>query len=172
MTNKWIPVTLVLILLLSALSLIACGSDGDKENESEGAGQTAPEPTETAEPETSEETHQDQPASGDLPWDELPVFPKADLESQEECPAKWAECDLCEHRAYVTEESPEAVCPLIADGMSEKGWFKLMYQFYPEGSCMGTWMADESDTRVLMNAAQRRSDKKTFIAITMGQECP
>ena len=53
-----------------------------------------------------------------------------------------------------------------------KGWDKLVYQAYPEGSCMGTWMADDGHTRVLMNIAEGQGDNKTFIAITMGEGCP
>lgn len=147
-------------LLFSFTGLIACGSDTVNEKENEKLVQ-----------ETPENMSQGQ-LTDEFTWDNIPVYPGATLESTDECAAKWAECEKCEYRIYVTDEDPADVCPFYKDKMLDMGWVKLVYQFYPEGSCLGTYNSADGNTRVFMNVAQRRSDKKTFIAITMGQSCP
>jgi len=103
-------------------------------------------------------------------WESVPIYQGSTLESTKDCPGKWAKCETCEHRIYVTDEVPADVCSFFKDEMLKRGWMKLTYQFYPEGSCLATWMKD--DTRVIFNAANRRSDNKTFIAITLGKGYP
>ncbi len=147
-------------LLFSFIGLIACGSDAGNEKENEKLMQ-----------ETAENMSQDQ-LSDEFTWDNIPVYPGATLESTDDCAAKWADCEKCEHRVYVTADNPADLCPYYKDRMLEMGWVKLVYQFYPEGSCLGTYNSADGNTRVFLNIAQRRSDKKTFIAITMGQDCP
>ena len=94
------------------------------------------------------------------------------MESTGECPPQWAKCEICEHRAYVTEDALETVCSFYKEGMPGKDWDKIVFQSYPEGSCIGTWLSSDSETRVLMNIGKRRGDKKTYIGITMGKKCP
>lgn len=147
-------------LLLCSIGLIACGSDTGNEKENEKLVQDNP-----------ESMSKDQ-LRNEFTWENIPVYPGAALESTDDCPAKWAECEKCEHHVYVTEEDPAEVCSFYKDRMLEIGWVKLVYQFYPEGSCLGTYNSADGNIRVFMNVAQRRSDKKTFIAITMGQSCP
>jgi hypothetical protein len=167
--KKWLSMTVVLVLLLSSVSLVACSSGGADEKDTETTEQTALEPTAQS---TPADTPQDQPPSGDLSWDDIPVYPGADLEGSEECAPQWADCESCELRIHVTGDSPEVVCSFYEEGMPDKGWDELVYQSYPEGSCLGTWMAGDSDPRVLMNIAQRRDDEKTVISITLGKGCP
>ena len=147
-------------LLIFAIGLTACGNDTGEGSENENLVQ-----------EKSNNTSRDQ-ISEEFSWDNIPVYPEAKLESTNDCAAKWAECEKCEHRVYVTTDNPEDVCLYYKAKMLELGWVKLVYQFYPEGSCLGTYNSADGITRVFMNIAQRRSDKKTFIAITMGQDCP
>jgi len=147
-------------LLFCSIGFIACGSNAGDEKEDEKLAQ-----------ETLENMSQDQ-LSDEFTWDNISVYPGATLESTYDCPAKWAECEKCEHRVYVTDNHPEDVCPFYKDKMLEMGWVKLVYQFYPESSCLGTYNSADGNTRVFMNVAQRRSDRKTFITITMGQGCP
>ena len=147
-------------LLFSFTGLIACGSDTGNEKENKKLVQ-----------ETPENMSQGQ-LTDEFTWDNIPVYPGAILESTDDCAAKWAECEKCEHRVYVTDEDPADVCSFYKDKMLDMGWVKLVYQCYPEGSCLGTYNSADGNTRVFMNVAQRRSDKKTFIAITMGQSCP
>jgi len=147
-------------LLLSLFVFIACGNDASNEKENEKLVQ-----------ETTENMSKDQ-LSDQFTWDNIPDYPGATLESTEDCPAKWAECEKCEHKLFVTDDDPADVCQFYKDKMLEMGWVKIVYQFYPEGSCLGTYNSNDGNTRVFMNVAQRRSDNKTFIAITMGQSCP
>jgi len=148
--------------LLIITAMFACG--GDAEND---------EATEIDNTVKNDETkNEDQSTSGTFSWDNIPVYTGAVLESTEDCPAKWAECEICEHRIYVTDDDPTDVCNFYKEAMQKKGWKKIVFQMYPEGSCMGSWLSADSNVRVFFNAAQRRSDKKTFIAITMGINCP
>lgn len=156
---------LKLILFIVSLSLIACGSEADRN--------TKENPTEKELLEnTQNDDNQNQNISGDLNWDDIPIYPGSVLEKTTNCPGKWKDCGECEHRIYVVEKNTEDVCTFFKDGMKENGWFKLVYQFYPEGSCMGAWKMLDTDVRVLMNIAKGGNDNKTFIAITLGKECP
>jgi hypothetical protein len=150
------------VFLLIIIAIFSCG--GEVENK---------EVTELDKPEAIEKVkNENRSTSGIFSWDNIRVYKGAILESTEDCPAKWAECEKCEHRVYVTDDDPKDVCDFYKDEMKENGWNKIVFQIYPEGSCMGSWLSADSDTRVFLNAAQRRSDNKTFIAITMGNNCP
>ena len=161
-------IILFLGLSLICLSFVACGGGADEEEKSEAA-QVTSLPQEQAQP---MEKEQDQPSEGTFSWDNIPAYPGAVLESTGDCPAKWAECEVCEHRTYVTDDTPQAVCSFFEEGMPAKGWSKIVFQSYPEGSCMGTWMSGDSDTRVLMTIGKGGGQNKTFISITMGKKCP
>ena len=100
--------------------------------------------------------------SGALPWDKLPVYPGSGSEVMESCPPQWEACEICEHRIYATSDVPEEVCSFYESGMSQSGWDKLVYQSYPEGSCMGSWMADMGDSsgpRLLMAIGRDQGDR-------------
>lgn len=148
------------ILFLSSIFLITCGGNTGDEIEDKNLSQDKPKNIE------QEQT------SDEFSWDNIPVYPGATLEGTEDCPAKWATCDKCEHRIYATNDDPADVCQFYKDKMIEMGWIKIVYQFYPEGSCLGTYNSTDGRTRVFISAGQRRSDEKTFVAITMGQDCP
>jgi hypothetical protein len=162
--KKFVSLMLVLALLLSSVGLVACGSNGDEKDVAEGNGQPTPADTSPGES-----------ASGDLPWDDIPVYPGSSLETSGPGPVQWQECKACQNLTYVTEDSPEDVCDFYKDKMSAQGWDKLLFQAYPEGACTGTWMTDMGDTsgpRVLMSIGKRASDKKTFASIILGTGCP
>lgn len=69
------------------------------------------------------------------------------MESTGECPPQWAKCEICEHRAYVTEDAPETVCSFYKEGIPGKDWDKIVFQSYPEGSCIGTWLSSDFETK-------------------------
>jgi len=181
---------IVTILVLVTLSCSFLGGGGEEGTEAthpptEPAGEA---PTSQPEATTPPEEEAELPPSteatpapsgdavdlGDFSWDNIPVYPGADLETSEPCPPQWEDCEVCENRVYVTQDDTESVCSFYEDGMPENGWDKLVYQSYPEGSCMGTWMAelgDASGPRVLMGIGKGQGDK-TIIGITMGTGCP
>lgn len=175
--TKSLTLVLLLALLLTSMTLAACGGDSDDETAPEA---TATQPEEmTSEPTeqpTPEDTQQEQPTSGDLSWDDIPIYSGAESESTDECAAKWQECDMCEHRVYMTDASPEDVCSFYEEELPALGWDKLVYQFYPEGSCMGTWMEDMGDSsgpRLFIEVGHPSGNTDTtFVAITMGEGCP
>lgn len=184
--KKLVVIILTLMLLPCCVSLVACG-DGEKQGETAGATPTSqPTPTAMAEATakppiaaTATAGQSATPAStgeGHLPWDDIPVYPGAELELSEECPPQWQQCETCERRVYTTDASPEGVCEFYKNEMPKRGWDKIVYQFWPEGSCTGTWMAemgDDSGPRVLLGIGQRsRTDETTSIGVTMGVGCP
>jgi len=149
-------------ILLSCTVMFSCGGDADNGDK-----------TDTDRLKSSEQTNIEDPSiSESFSWDNIPVYAGAVLESTTDCAAKWAECEKCEHRIYVTDDDPKVVCTFYKKVMEKKGWNKIVYQAYPEGSCLGTWLSADSETRVFLNVAQRRSDRKIFVAITMGKGCP
>jgi hypothetical protein len=103
-------------------------------------------------------------------WLDFPVYKNAVLEETKECPGKWSDCGKCEHKIYVSNDSPMKICAYYRDEMKNLNWMKIAYQYFPEGSCLGTWM--KGSTRVFFNTAIRRSDNKTVISITIGRDCP
>jgi len=153
---------LYFIIPLSFLVMSSCGGDPENKTSSDINDKEVKEKT----------TNENQSSTSSFSWDNIPVYPNAALETTEDCPAKWSECEKCEHRIYFTDDDPNDVCSFYKDAMKKKGWKKNVFQMYPEGSCMGSWLSADSNVRVFFNAAQRRNDKKTFIAITMGQNCP
>jgi hypothetical protein len=149
---------MLLVVALILAGLIACGSGEVDEREQ-------------AEPEKP-------PASsaGDLSWDDIPVYPRTKSADTEPCPVQWSSCETCESRIWLTNDSPEDVCPFCKQEMPKKGWAKLTYQYFPEGSCTGTWMADMGDSdgpRVILGVGQTaRGEDEVQIGITMGSACP
>ena len=154
-------------LSLVCLSYVACG--GAKEAEKGVAGQETIQPQEQLKPVGKIEKST---SEGELSWDKIPAYPGAVLEETGDCPGKWADCEVCEHRTYVTEDSQDDVCTFYKGIMPAMGWMKIVFQSYPEGSCMGTWMSGDSETRALMTVGKTGADNKTTIGITMGKKCP
>lgn len=105
-------------------------------------------------------------------WNDIPVYPGAEDEGPKPCSGKWAKCEKCEHRTYITTECPEKACDFYKMEMPGNGWNKLVFQKYPEGSCLGSWIKQDSEVRVFLNIGKRRGDKKTYIGITRGERCP
>ena len=171
--------TLLAIVAILVLVTLSCSFLGGGEEEGAEATHPPTEPATEATPAPSTEEPTPAPSGdavdlGDFSWDNIPVYPGADLETSEPCPPQWEDCEMCENRVYVTKDDPEDVCSFYEDGMPENGWDKLVYQSYPEGSCMGTWMAElggASGPRVLMGIGKGQGDK-TIIGITMGTGCP
>jgi len=56
--------------------------------------------------------------------------------------------------------------------MPGNGWNKLVFQKYPEGLCLGSWIKQDPEVRVFLNIGKRRGDKKTYIGITRDERCP
>jgi len=153
--------TTALAVILTFLGMVACGGEEDQDTTSS----DRPSVAETSEIGKSE----------GLPWDAIPLYSGAKLEKSEPCPPQWRGCEVCESRVYLTEDSPETVCAFYKDEMSKRDWDRLVFQSYPEGSCMGTWMAemgDSSGPRVLLTIGKRTGDNSTAISIAMGRSCP
>ena len=103
---------------------------------------------------------------------DISIYPGGVFQDTKPCPQKWVECNKCEQRYYITNDAPEKVCDFYKAGMPVQGWNKFVYQKYPEGSCMGTWVKENWKTRAVISIGKTRSDKKTFIGILKGEQCP
>ena len=132
--------------------------------------ETKPSPTQDQPASQPVQKKQDTSEETDGLWHKMPVMEGSTLEETVPCPAKWAECGQCEQRIYVTDGDAEELCAFYQEAMPKQGWTKLVYQTYPEGACMGTWM--QRQRRVLFTAGVRRGGKKTFADILVGQDCP
>ncbi|MCD4720304.1 MAG: discoidin domain-containing protein [Desulfobacula sp.] len=110
--------------------------------------------------------------SRDSFFKDIPAYPESVFQGTKPCPQKWAECDQCEQRYYITNDAPEKVCDFYKAEMPVQGWKKFVYQKYPEGACFGTWVKENRKTRTVISIGRTRSDKKTFIGILKGEQCP
>ena len=151
-----------LTFLLGFITMFSCGGDVENKNSADIEDSGSREET----------TTENRATISGFSWDNIPIYPGAALDEETDCPAKWADCKICQHRVYITYDSPNEVCDFYGKEMPKMGWEKIVFQNFPEGSCMGSWKSSASDIRVFFNAAKRRSDKKTFIAFTMGKDCP
>ena len=155
------------ILLLSLLVMAACGGGSGGE-------------TDKAASETKEEAPAksgmppDRSPADELPWEKIPLYPDATMEATAPCPPQWNGCGACERRRYSAGDGAEAVCAFYQKEMRGRGWQRVTFQSYPEGSCTGTWTEDPGDhsaPRVMIGISETR-DGRTYIGVTLGAGCP
>ena len=186
---KKLHLSMIIVLLLSAVSLVACGGDDDNQNNENGSHEAAvtqgdQETTNESEAKNSDEHEvvggeesdtQQASGTGDLPWDDIPIYPGAELDVTNPCPPQWEECDTCERRVYMIDDNPKEVCEYYKEKMPDNGW-EGKCKKYPEGACSGAWskeMGNTSAPRVIIGIGQRSpSDETTSIGMTLGTGCP
>ena len=135
-----------IIILLSFIALCSCESDVKSKNSTDIDDSEAKEKT----------TNEIKSTAGSLSWEYIPVYPGAVLETKTNCTAKWADCEKCEHRIYATSNDPDDVCSFYKDAMENKGWKRIVFQVYPEGSCMGSWLSADSETRFFQCSSKKK----------------
>lgn len=98
-------------------------------------------------------------------FDDIPIYPGAKAASAAVEATEGKEQMKGEHRAYETDDPVDEVADFYKKQMPENGWKKIIFQKYPEGSYMGTWMKGGKGTGAFINIFERRGDGKTHIAI-------
>ena len=181
--KKAIYLGLIIILIVSSISLAACGGDdegGESPNNQSAAtqgDQQSSGETDNENEDQSEGGGEQHEASGDgsLPWEDIPIYPGAELDVTNPCPPQWEGCQACEKSVYLISEDPVQVCEYYQDEMPNHGW-EGNCQIFPEGACSGAWskeMGNKLAPRVIIGIGQRtRNDETTSISMTLGTGCP